>query len=861
MATTQSAADNSTKLATTAYIDSKNVESFPTAFITGSIPFSDGSNLIEDNSNLFFDSATDQLQISSLAVTKDQDATTYIIINNDNSGTDVAHTGLSLYDGVDEKAFVRYRNNTDLLEIGRADYNEKITIGGTSFGGGHVFRFDTETVVGTGGGTVGFFNEEDADAIFEVAGGRGKTKVRNYSAGGSGSGKPGGALDIEEIGNSDVVAAVSDLPSLRIKTDNAVVANIDAAMSYTTDSNTFAVGVYAADDSYRIADNTILGTNDRLIIETNGTLNVSGTANYETLIGADDDIPNIKWVEDHASGVTFWEQDSIYLKTKNNSERLVIGTDVQEPSIKFKIHDTTTSLIHFTNTASGETAASGLRVGLDSSGDGVIISENPFRFNIGLVDAYDISATGLITSGVSNYDTLVNAGSQDFVTAKWVEDHASGVTYWNAGSGFVSPKTSTDSVNVATDEGYFVNENQLTANAITEEITVGDKHCEFADIQLALDSITDATAIKPYRLNIGTGYYEVSPSGVLATCKPYVFFDGRNAHFGDEIETVANCNGHIGYSSVDQGVGLSTNLTNFTDTTNWYADELRSTEVPGVTAEKGFINIICNQNYHEALAADDDSAAYGYRIGLGGGVLNAITNFINVNGDAGYETTGIASVAGVQFHTFNSLSGTGSGAVGWWAADDTHSASLFCNYIGAEKAIDIEGGENILTVNHINTNISSTIQPIAGEQNYISCNLWDGGLAVNSGSKVYLNLTHMTGILASTGDVVGRVGSHTFHEIATETSGIKNAINVRVASLIYIDASSGPVSINGFTNGIENQEVKVVIFDNVFGVTVTQDSGSGSEPIKTATGSSVTYAAGATPALTFIYNGSYWFSS
>ena len=36
----------------------------------------------------------------------------------------------------------------------------------------------------------------------------------------------------------------------------------------------------------------------RLFVESDGTLNVSGTTNYETLVTADDDIPNKKYVDD-----------------------------------------------------------------------------------------------------------------------------------------------------------------------------------------------------------------------------------------------------------------------------------------------------------------------------------------------------------------------------------------------------------------------------------------------------------------------------------------------------------------------------------------------------------------------------------
>ena len=51
-------------------------------------------------------------------VSKDQDALTEISISNDNSGTDIRHTSLGLYDGITEKAFVEYWNNSEEMHVG-----------------------------------------------------------------------------------------------------------------------------------------------------------------------------------------------------------------------------------------------------------------------------------------------------------------------------------------------------------------------------------------------------------------------------------------------------------------------------------------------------------------------------------------------------------------------------------------------------------------------------------------------------------------------------------------------------------------------------------------------------------------------
>lgn len=47
------------------YVDTKDVESFPTSLTAGSIPFSDGSNLAQDNANLFWDATNKRLGIGT----------------------------------------------------------------------------------------------------------------------------------------------------------------------------------------------------------------------------------------------------------------------------------------------------------------------------------------------------------------------------------------------------------------------------------------------------------------------------------------------------------------------------------------------------------------------------------------------------------------------------------------------------------------------------------------------------------------------------------------------------------------------------------------------------------------------------
>ncbi len=69
------------------YVDDKNVESFPTTFTAGSVIFSDGTNLVEDNFNLFWDNATHELQPHHMKIVSDgSQASPALKFNDTNTG-------------------------------------------------------------------------------------------------------------------------------------------------------------------------------------------------------------------------------------------------------------------------------------------------------------------------------------------------------------------------------------------------------------------------------------------------------------------------------------------------------------------------------------------------------------------------------------------------------------------------------------------------------------------------------------------------------------------------------------------------------------------------------------------------------
>jgi len=74
-----------------------------------------------------------------LHITKDQEATTAIRIDNTDQDTDVAHTALELYDGSNLEAFFRHNNFTDILELGNNDDTGEVDM---YAGGGVVINLD-----------------------------------------------------------------------------------------------------------------------------------------------------------------------------------------------------------------------------------------------------------------------------------------------------------------------------------------------------------------------------------------------------------------------------------------------------------------------------------------------------------------------------------------------------------------------------------------------------------------------------------------------------------------------------------------------------------------------------------------------
>tara|TARA_R100000664_G_scaffold3047_6_gene7192 strand:+ start:2586 stop:5480 length:2895 start_codon:yes stop_codon:yes gene_type:complete len=126
----------------------------------------------------------------------------------------------------------------------------------------------------------------------------------------------------------------SDFPTLKIETSSTTR---DASLSFITNGgNTFCMGIDASDsDKFKISDNSILGTNDRLVIDSSGNLETGDitiahddtpTLNFKKLSSADV-LGIINVYTDAGSG------GKMEFKTKRNGNTALVALTIDDDQI------------------------------------------------------------------------------------------------------------------------------------------------------------------------------------------------------------------------------------------------------------------------------------------------------------------------------------------------------------------------------------------------------------------------------------------------------------------------------------------------------------------------------------------------
>ncbi len=83
-----------------------------------------------------------------------------------------------------------------------------------------------------------------------------------------------------------------------------------------------------SDRQVQFNDSSSFGGSSALVLESDGTLNVAGTTDYEDLVTSDDDIPNKKYVDDAiANSPEYSTQNILYQYTATSGQTTFTGTD------------------------------------------------------------------------------------------------------------------------------------------------------------------------------------------------------------------------------------------------------------------------------------------------------------------------------------------------------------------------------------------------------------------------------------------------------------------------------------------------------------------------------------------------------
>jgi hypothetical protein len=204
----------------------------------------------------------------------------------------------------------------------------------------------------------------------------------------------------------------------------------------------------------------------------------------ETTFTEDQSLVTKKWVEDHVVGSTYWDRTGTTLSPETSGDNVEVDSNflIERPNLnddcyyyakntnaginqewawglqgnngQWSLRDVTNSDFLVFSFAPGAPINS-IRVtsdGFIGLGTGTFQAADKLHIQHSTTSLFKMKTSGLMTSQISNYDTLVSTASQDFVTAKWTEDlidtEITANVHWERTNGVITPITTTDVVSV-----------------------------------------------------------------------------------------------------------------------------------------------------------------------------------------------------------------------------------------------------------------------------------------------------------------------------------------------------------------------------------------------------------------------------
>ena len=227
----------------------------------------------------------------------------------------------------------------------------------------------------------------------------------------------------------------------------------DASIKLNKSGQTFVIGIDATDDSFRIADNPTLGTNDRLVINSSGNVGIGETSPNQPLVvrnASDGAVIVANTAQGGGQGIGFFTDttnnrvgvfnnssstlDMVFntggtatsgeaMRIDNATKYVGIGTS--SPSNVLHVHQsdaTSNSYVHITQADGGSAATDGLSIGIEDGGVNAVIrnrengylrmyTNNSERMRIDSSGNVGIASGGDVTLDSTDIALQVGSGS------------------------------------------------------------------------------------------------------------------------------------------------------------------------------------------------------------------------------------------------------------------------------------------------------------------------------------------------------------------------------------------------------------------------------------------------------------------
>lgn len=578
-------------------------------------------------------------------------------------------------------------------------------------------------------------------------------------------------------------------------------------------------GAYTTAYSMYMVNSTTNGITESLITsDANGIIDLPATGSFQINsadINTGGTLSNVTYLDqanvflttNAFSGITTFDAD---LNLKTNTIQIGDGTDTTQEILSLDNTDTANPILEMNSSITGITTTAGLHLLTNSVGRSTSVhieaTEGPsqiiastkhatsdayldigylqngtitsgtrslwsFRYK-GTTSDLNINSysdgvttnrldlnfsTGVFSVGTIDYETVIGS-DDDIPNIKWVSDHADTKNYWSLAGGVITPKTSTDNINLPTGQ-YRFNSNVLPIDGNPEHWLIGTDHSKYTAITTALTNITDSARGKPYWLTLTNEEFTGNLDFATGT-KEYISLDGEFTRLTGQISTYDNVSINV-FELYKSGAGFSF-YKGAGQTGHSYLKAAKvdtPTTLPGIVSNSGTIDafidwITTDQGFCLGTTAADQSAS-----------INAFINQMESTAGAAEASKLVASNDADSDISFfaNKVVSDSAGTSYVFDLDNGNMSAYINKATDFDHLLDQEAGLSCLTFNQ-----SEGVIAVSGGTAHISSGRHDGNINITGGTLYANILNHNSGSVSYTpGQVAGRIGNDFYAKTAT----------------------------------------------------------------------------------------------